>query len=139
MIGNIINSILDAITSVLGKVIPDKDLSKRLEAELRLKLLDEAPALIREELLSKKEVLIAEIGGESWMQRNWRPILMLTIVAIVANNYILAPYLSAMFSFAVELVLPEPLWDLMKIGVGGYIAGRTGEKMLTTWKSEGKS
>lgn len=135
MIGNILNSIINTITSVIGKLVPDKNLAKQLETEIRLKLLDEAPALIREELLSKKEVLLAEIGGESWMQRNWRPVLMLVIVAIVANNYILAPYLGAMFNFGLALDLPEPLWNLMQIGVGGYIAGRTGEKMLTTWKT----
>ncbi|WNL40470.1 hypothetical protein RN347_07810 [Halomonas sp. PAMB 3264] len=65
------------------------------------------------------------------MQRNWRPILMLTIVA---NNYLIAPYLSAMFGAGVTLPVPEALWNLMKLGVGGYIAGQTAEHGITTWQ-----
>ena len=79
-------------------------------------------------LQARMRVILAEAGGESWAQRNWRPILMLVIVAIVANNYLLAPYLGAVFGTGLSLELPERLWDLMTLGVGGYIAGRSVEK-----------
>lgn len=84
---------------------------------------------------AQSRVVIAEAQGQSWLQRNWRPLLMLTIVAIVANNYLLAPYLSALFGVGLQLDLPEQLWQLMTIGVGGYIVGRTGEKITATWAS----
>ena len=72
-------------------------------------------------------IIKAEAQGHSWIQRNWRPVLMLTIVAIVANNYLLFPYMQAFGIKAVQLDLPDHLWNLMKIGVGGYILGRSGE------------
>ena len=39
-------------------------------------------------------VIIAEAQGESWLQRNWRPSLMVVFGFIIANNYIIAPYLA---------------------------------------------
>jgi hypothetical protein len=35
---------------------------------------------------------------------------------------------------AIVLELPDKLWNLMLVGVGGYIAGRTGEKITDTIK-----
>jgi hypothetical protein len=77
----------------------------------------------------KSNIIIAEAKGASWMQRNWRPTLMLTIVAIVANNYIVYPYLTLLGIPATPLELPEELFTLMQIGVGGYIVGRSAEKI----------
>ena len=78
---------------------------------------------------AKSNIIIAEAQGASWMQRNWRPTLMLTIVAIVANNYIVYPYLALLGLPAMPLELPEELFTLMQIGVGGYIVGRSAEKI----------
>ena len=80
------------------------------------------------------EVVLAESRG-SWMQRSWRPILMLSIVAIIVNNYILFPYFSLFGLPATMLQLPEKLWSLMMIGVGGYVIGRSGEQIAKTkWR-----
>lgn len=56
-------------------------------------------------------------------------IKMLVIICIVANNYILYPYLSIFTDKVRVLDLPDRLWTLMEIGVGGYILGRTAEKI----------
>lgn len=70
------------------------------------------------------EVIVAEAKSESWAARNWRPITMLTFTYIVAHNYIIAPL------FALDaLALPPNLWDLLQIGMGGYVFGRTAEKI----------
>jgi len=87
----------------------------------------------------QSKVIIAEAKGKSWLQRNWRPSLMAIFGLIVFNNYILAPYLGAMFNWSVVLPLPDQLWDLLKIGVGGYIIGRSGEKITKIYKSNGQS
>lgn len=116
-----------------GEPTPEK------QAEIKGKLMElqgkaaEADNQFRE---LQAKVLVAEISGGSWLQQNWRPILMLTIVAIVANNYIFVPYLQLFGLPALILDLPEKLWNLMTLGVGGYIAGRTGEKLIDTWKGK---
>ncbi|MCK0714520.1 hypothetical protein ACFO0U_11275 [Chromohalobacter sarecensis] len=40
------------------------------------------------------KVILAGDTGKSWLQRNWRP-LLLTVI-IIASDYLLTPYLSAM-------------------------------------------
>jgi len=85
---------------------------------------------------SAMRVIVAEAQSEHWLVAAWRPITMLTFVVIIANNYILAPYLDAMFGSSLQLPLPPDLWDLLKIGLGGYVAGRSGEKMIKYWKGK---
>lgn len=48
---------------------------------------------------------------------------------IVANNYLLAPY-----GLGQTLELPPDMWDLLKIGVGGYVVGRSVEKGVRVWR-----
>ena len=129
---------IPAIISVVGEAIkravPDKDKAAELQTQITAQLISQDNAALE----GAVKIILAEAQGESWLQRNWRPLLMVTIVAIIANNYLLAPYINAMFGGnAVPLLaLPERLWDLMTLGVGGYIAGRSGEKMLATWKDK---
>lgn len=82
----------------------------------------------------RHNIIIAETKSQSWLARNWRPILMLTIIAIIANNYVLFPYLNLFTSKVTMLVLPDHLWALLKIGVGGYIVGRSAEQVAKTIK-----
>lgn len=105
---------------------------KEVESALQLKAM-EYDAQIAD---YKSKVIIAEAQGESPLQRSWRPITMLVFVGIVANNYILAPYLGAMFNFSIMLDIPEPMWEILQLGIGGYVAGRTIEKGLKTWKGK---
>ena len=59
---------------------------------------------------------------------------MLLFAAIIGNNYIIYPYLSLFWMDAPMLEIPPDMWDLLKIGLGGYVVGRSGEKMVNTWK-----
>jgi hypothetical protein len=52
--------------------------------------------------------------------------------AIIANNYIIHPYVSLFFEDAsVMLAIPPDMWSLLKIGIGGYVVGRSVEKIST--------
>lgn len=75
----------------------------------------------------------AETASESWITSNWRPLAMLMFCAIILNNYIIAPYAQAIFGTSVSLPTPPDLWELIKIGLGGYVVGRSGEKMLISY------
>jgi len=138
VIGNAINPVTDMVEN-LHTSEEEKDKLrnelKRMENDLSEKVLDYEKELLE----SKTELVGAEITGQSWLQRNWRPILMLAVVAIIVNNYILFPYLTA---FGVEeaqmLDLPGGLWTLLTTGVGGYVVGRSGEKIAKDLKRKGK-
>ena len=49
---------------------------------------------------------------------------MCVCMYVVLNNYVLVPY----FGLPVN-VLDEHIWNLMELGVGGYVAGRSLEKI----------
>jgi len=79
----------------------------------------------------QSSVIIAETKSESWLARNWRPLLMTMFGVIIANNYIVMPYIE-MFAgpkYAVALKIPPDMWSLLKLGVSGYVVGRSAEKI----------
>lgn len=128
----LITAVFPPIAKIIDQAVEDKDEANRLKTQIHSQLLD----MKAEETRLATSVIIAEAQGESWLQRNWRPTLMLTIVAIVANNYLIYPYLSLFGAPATVLELPEHLYTLMTTGVGGYIVGRSGEKIAKAWKGE---
>jgi hypothetical protein len=132
LIQNILGTVAGPVFDVIDKAVTDKDQAARLKADLKRRLIDQQDT----QLNAQMKVLLAEVQGESWLQRNWRPLLMTVIVVIIANNYLLAPYLGAMFNVGLQLELPDQMWNLMTLGVGGYIAGRSGEKIAGTIKGK---
>ncbi|ACQ68308.1 hypothetical protein HDEF_1701 [Candidatus Hamiltonella defensa 5AT (Acyrthosiphon pisum)] len=69
---------------------------------------------------TKTKVIAAEAQGASWMQRNWRPLTMLTFLGlVVADTFGLT-----------EFRLAQEAWTLLQIGLGGYVVGRSAEKVI---------
>lgn len=80
----------------------------------------------------QSSIINTEMQG-NWLQRSWRPLLMLMIILIIMNNYILYPY----FPGTVErLDLDDNLWDILKLGLGGYVVGRSVEKTVKIYKDK---
>jgi hypothetical protein len=115
----------------------EKDAAKIELYKLQTSFLNQMEAAATEFAKQQAEVIIAEAKGESPLQRNWRPILMLTFTAIIAWQYLLYPILSGFFPQLTQLAIAPEMWELLKIGVGGYIVGRSAEKMMDSY-SEGK-
>ena len=65
------------------------------------------------------DVLKTEMQG-NWLQRSWRPITMLTFTAIiVVGAFREIPFLES----------SSPYWNLIELGLGGYVIGRSVEKV----------
>ena len=90
-----------------------------------------AESIIKEIIIQKQlelqqmqtDIIITEAKG-NWIQRSWRPILMMAFGFIVIYVKFLAPLLG--------LTIPEleiEFWELLKIGIGGYVVGRSAEKI----------
>jgi hypothetical protein len=103
----------DIKTIVTGKV----DTETLLELEKKFAELDNAIAQ------HQATVVSAEAQG-SWLQRNWRPITMLIFLLLVILNQ---------FKL-LTIPLSDEIWGLFKIGLGGYIGGRSLEKVVSTLK-----
>lgn len=78
-------------------------------------------------------IVQAEATSESWLASNWRPITMLTFVFIIANNFIIYPYMSLFGVTSTPLEIPPDMWALLKIGLGGYVVGRSVEKAVKSY------
>lgn len=108
----------------------------KAQADAKLKMLEALYKAQQAEAETKRDVVVAEAKGESWLQRNWRPISMLTFLAVVINNYILAPWLGAFGLVIPVLDIAPQMWTLLTVGIGGYIVGRSGEKIAKNFNKK---
>lgn len=121
-VGEVLKDLREAIT---GEAIKDPN----KQAELLYKLSE----LEAKTLQLQARVVQTEARSEHWITSAWRPITMLSFVFIIINNYILVPYSALLFGAAVpHLDIPPDMWDLLKIGLGGYVIGRSVEKVAKT-------
>ena len=125
-----IATFIPLIGTLLDKLFPDPEAA----ASAKLKLMELQMSGELKELESAAGIITSEAQSEHWLVAAWRPITMLVFVVIIANNYILAPYIQMFFSQDVSLTLPPQMWDLLKIGLGGYIFSRGAEKTVKNWK-----
>ena len=87
----------------------------QIQAGLTARVLDYETRLAE----SRAKVITAEAQGASWLQRTWRPITMLTFLTLVVFD-----------SFGwLEYRLADQAWTLLQIGLGGYVVGRSAEKI----------
>ena len=122
-VGSLFKDIREAIT---GKAIDDPN--KKAELLMKLEQAEQATQQLQ------AKVIATEASSEHWITSAWRPITMLVFVAIIANNYILVPYFQSFGLHIPSLVLNNQMWDLLKIGIGGYIVGRSAEKVVKNLK-----
>jgi len=136
-----VDKVVDSVGNGLDKLFTSDD--ERLKAQnlleqIRNQLKTTLIQAFTEVIQARKEVIIAEMGG-NWLQRSWRPILMLMFGFIIANEYIISPYVQALFDtvLPVHPISPD-MWAVLKLGIGGYIGGRSIEKAVSLWKQGGK-
>lgn len=120
--------ILKPVEGIVDQVITNKEERGKIKIEMQKvknELASKALEVDRQLIEQRGQAVKAEIQSKSWLQRNWRPMLMVTIMVILVNNYILAPYIPSMEI----LELPGGLWALLTTGTGGYVLGRSAEKI----------
>jgi hypothetical protein len=95
--------------------------------EERLKAKNEIFKVLQEQQLElqklQTEIIVTEANG-NWLQRSWRPILMLAFGFIVIYVKFIAP----LFSLPIP-PLEDEFWNLLQLGIGGYVVGRSVEKV----------
>jgi len=138
-----IPGIVDTVVNTVKSYFPP-DLSPQDKAKLEEQL-EASKATLQKQLLDyqnnvitqKSNIITAEAKGDSWIQKSWRPITMLIFAAVIANDYLIYPYLSLFIHNAPLIKIPQEMWELLKIGLGGYIVGRSVEKGVKSY-SENK-
>ena len=102
----------------------EKLFQKAVLLDLQTKFIGEALEYEQEQLKAKMEIITAEAQSESWITRSWRPITMLAFVAAT-----LAYWFGLTPDTLPEAAI-EDMFTLIQIGVGGYVAGRSVEKVV---------
>jgi hypothetical protein len=78
---------------------------------------------LEKQLINEQSKLIAtEAKSSSWITRSWRPITMLTFLIIIVCHAIGVITLDEKYA--------ESFMSLVKIGLGGYVIGRSAEKAV---------
>lgn len=120
-------ALLPILTTVGSRVashfFPDPaDQLKRSEAEQ--KFLSEILAQSQAMEQAAASIVQSEAASQHWLAANWRPLTMLIFVGLIVARWFgwAAPNLSD-----AEYL---KLWDIVQLGLGGYVIGRSAEKIL---------
>ena len=115
-----IGEVSSLIGNVIDKIWPDK--SDADKVKLRLFEIQENGQL--QELMERYSVIKTEAASTHWLAANWRPLLMLVFGFLIVCRWFgfTAPNLSE-----AEYL---KLWDIVELGLGGYVIGRSAEKVL---------
>jgi len=117
------------VLKIIDKIIPDPQAKQAAQIEfLRLQQqgeLAELDADLRSRLAAA-DIVKTEAQGGGFLQRNWRPILMLVFGGLIVARWLgwAAPNLNE-----AEYL---KLWDIVQFGLGGYVVGRSVEKIAPT-------
>ena len=119
-----IQALIPVLAPILGKVldkaIPDKDAREKAQAAALTQLMEHRHEIEQ----AAGQIIRTEAASSHWLAANWRPLTMLTFTALIVARW---------FGFAApELSEAEylALWDIVEIGLGGYIVGRSAEKIV---------
>lgn len=116
----IFDSLGEVISGIDELTTSDEERDK-IRAEMESVRLDLAARVLEmeAELAQRRASIIeAEAKGESWIQRSWRPVTMLTFLVLVVLHHL---------GF-LEVAITQDMWDLLQIGIGGYVISRGIEK-----------
>ncbi len=132
MLFELIQLVNGPIFKIVDKLIPDPNLRLKLKAEIE----QAAKAAQADLVKAQKDVILAEFQTDSFLTRMWRPCLMFLAMFILALYGIILPSINLLLDTPVAFVplwndVPAGIWELLKWGVGGYIGGRSLEKIAT--------
>ncbi|HFC04388.1 MAG TPA: hypothetical protein ENJ55_01665 [Rhizobiales bacterium] len=134
LFGPLLGLIEGPVFSIIDKLIPDPTLKAKLKAEIRTKTIDQQSQLVK----AQRQILLEEIRTGSLLTRSWRPVLMYLIIVFLLVYGLLLPVIDLFTSSPVIFQprwqdIPEGLWNLLGLGVGGYIGGRSLEKIAVSF------
>ena len=129
-----LSSAIKPITSLIGDMHTSDDERGAIQIELtKLENVIKAQMLDLESqrielkgdlVQAKSAIIIAEAQSQSWLARNWRPLVMVTFAAeivLISTGWLDVASLQA---------IPEQMWSLLTLGIGGYMTLRTVDKAI---------
>ncbi len=115
-----IDDAIGAGLAIINKFIPDPAAKAaaqqqwlEMESKERLTVLGAQAGIVN-----------TEAASTHWLAANWRPLTMLTFTGLIVARW---------FGFAAPNLSEAEylkLWDIVELGLGGYVIGRSAEKII---------
>ena len=138
LIGGILSSLSGPLGTVAERYFDNKDDKDAFKNAVELEILKNRKSF--DDLAGS--IVLAEAKSQHWLTAAWRPFTMILFALVIAVNILIIPYIVIpilwMFGVPVPefMEVPPQVWNLIQIGLGGYVAGRSGEKMVKMWKDK---
>jgi Holin of 3TMs, for gene-transfer release len=119
------------LNKIIESYVSDLELRRKLAAELETNMLTH----LGKSLELQQAIVLAEVKSEYWLTRSWRPLLMMLMMSFLVIVGMLLPLADLVAGHSIPFNprwkdLPDGFWNFLSIGVGGYIGGRSLEKMV---------
>lgn len=119
MLQLIVPALVPIVSKIVGNLFPDPEAKAKAEQEVVQQLLEH-----RQQIESAAASIIkTEAASTHWLASNWRPLTMVVFVALIVARW---------FGWSAPNLAPEEyikLWDIVELGLGGYVIGRSVEKI----------
>lgn len=133
-------SILDLVAGIFkpaAKLIDEMHTSEEEKLKAKASLIaaqasavDAALSYERKALEAQASIVKTEAGSEHFLTATWRPIVMLSLVGMVGGYWFGFVDLNDRLSARTI----EQMFQLVQLGLGGYVAGRSVEKVVKAVK-----
>ena len=120
---NLIGPIAGALFKTVDKVIDNKGAAEKIKQDIQQRII----AGELKELEGAAKIIQTEAQG-GFLQRNWRPIMMLVFAGLMVAHWF--GYTAPNIPESVQ----NSLLNIIMIGIGGYTVGRSGEKIAEKFK-----
>ncbi len=117
--------LVKTLFKTIDKTIENKGEAERIKQSIQQQLLSGQ----LKELEAQASIITAEARG-SFLQRNWRPSLMLIFAGLIVAHW---------FGFTAPNIpesVQNSLLNIVLVGCSGYILGRSGEKIMDKYKEK---
>ena len=121
-----ISELIAGIFKPAAKLVDDLHTSTEEKLKAKGHLLDVQAAAMQKVfdyekaiLEGQQSIIASEAQSDHWLVSAWRPITMLTFLILAVGDSL----------GLLETPLRDEAWMLLQLGLGGYVVGRSGEKI----------
>lgn len=115
-----LTGVLNLGNTLIERLFPSPEAKDR--AKLELLTLAQSGELAK--FTAAAEIVKTEAASQHWLAGNWRPLMMLTFTGLIVARW---------FGWAAPNLSTEEyikLWSIVELGIGGYVIGRSAEKII---------
>ena len=117
--------LIKTLFKTIDKTIENKADAERIKQSIQQQLLSGQ----LKELETQAAIIVAESKG-GILQRNWRPLLMIIFAGLIVAHWF--GYTAPNIPESVQ----NSLLNIVLVGMGGYIVGRSSEKIMDKYKEK---